>query len=119
MSGDTIGTVLVLAVMTAVFYGIFKAFKGVFGGRGKIAADGPLICPHCGTRGSPATHTRGSTGIELVLWLCFIIPGLIYSMWRLGSKQPVCPSCRQPGMLAVTTPRGRELVQQFTAAAHT
>lgn len=105
--------IIAAIVVVGFFYLIFKAFQGVFGGRGKIDAAGPMICPHCGTRGSAATATRGSTGVELILWLCFIIPGLIYSMWRLGSKQQVCPSCRQPGLISVNTPRGQQLLQQF------
>lgn len=110
----SVGTVIMFAATAAVIYGIYKAFAGVFGGRGKIDPNGPQICEHCGTRGVPAIATRGSTGLELVLWLCFIVPGLIYSMWRLGSKQKVCPSCRQPGLILVNTPRGRQLVQQFS-----
>lgn len=41
------------------------------------------ICSNCGTVGQPVVHTRGSFWIELVLWWFFIIPGLIYTEWRL------------------------------------
>ena len=38
------------------------------------------ICSHCGYTGTAKKVTKGSTLMELVLWLCFIIPGLLYSM---------------------------------------
>lgn len=61
-------------------------------------------CPHCGTWGKPKTVTRGSFFIELVLWLCFLVPGLIYSIWRLSSRQAVCPACKTPHMLPASSP---------------
>jgi proteolipid membrane potential modulator/LITAF-like zinc ribbon protein len=71
-----------------------------------------MICPACGTRTEPTTRTPGSIWIEIVLWLCFIIPGLIYSLWRLTSKEKVCPACGATGMIPVSTPRGQQLVDQ-------
>jgi hypothetical protein len=44
-----------------------------------------MICQDCGAQGTPKSHTRGSILIELVLWLLFIIPGLLYSLWRLST----------------------------------
>lgn len=61
-------------------------------------------CPRCGTVGFPQSDTPGSFMIELVLWLFFLLPGLIYSIWRLTSKSQVCPGCRQPGMIPVQSP---------------
>jgi hypothetical protein len=48
------------------------------------------FCPNCGTIGKPKKKTKGSFAIEVLLWLCFLIPGLIYSLWRMTSKVPVC-----------------------------
>jgi len=42
-------------------------------------------CMTCGVDGPPVSRTRGSMGIEILLWLCFIVPGLIYSLWHLPS----------------------------------
>jgi hypothetical protein len=113
MSTMTIATIGVLVLIVWIIY---KAFAGMFGGRGKADASGAMICPHCGTRGKPTTQTRGNLAIEIVLWLCFILPGLIYSLWRLSTRQPVCPVCHQPGMISVATPRGAALAQQFQHA---
>lgn len=103
---DSFGALfIIIIVIGAVFYGA-RYFGGPIG---EARADGPMICPACGTRGTPATATRGSTGIELVLWLCFLVPGLIYSLWRLSSRYKVCPACKQPGMIPVTSPLGKKL----------
>src|SRR5664279_3851097 len=83
------------------------------GGKGRVSATGGEICPACGVRGEPATRTRGSIWIEIILWLCLIVPGLIYSIWRLTTRQKVCPSCGNAGMIPVVSPRGQQLVQQF------
>lgn len=77
---------------------------------------GPFICAACGVQGRPKKHTRGSIWIEIVLWLCFIIPGLIYSIWRLTTKQTVCRSCGTAGMIPINTPRGKQLAAQYTRA---
>jgi len=52
------------------------------------------ICTNCGYEGKAKFKTKGSFLIEIVLWLLFIIPGLIYSLWRISaSKMMVCPGC--------------------------
>ncbi len=74
------------------------------------------ICTSCGFQGKAKMQTRGSFAMEIVLWLAFIIPGLIYSIWRLTSKKEVCPSCDQPTMIPRESPRGRQLVQEYNSA---
>lgn len=78
-----------------------------------MSATGGWVCPHCGTRGRPTTKTPGSILIEVVLWLCFIVPGVIYSLWRHAARVKVCRHCRQPGLVPCSTPRGQQLIQQF------
>jgi len=50
-------------------------------------------CPNCSYEGLGKFIIKGSFAIELVLWFIFIIPGLIYSVWRLSNKKWVCPQC--------------------------
>jgi hypothetical protein len=66
-----------------------------------------LYCPNCGTTAQPTRVTKGSMGIELVLWLFFLVPGLIYSIWRLSSRYDACPACKSGGMIPVDSPRAR------------
>lgn len=72
------------------------------------------ICTQCGTVGTPKTITPGSILVEIFLWLCFIVPGLIYSVWRLSARRPTCRTCGAiRSLVPLHSPRGREL-----AAAH-
>lgn len=71
-----------------------------------------MLCPSCGTKGKPRKKAKGSILIELVLWICFIIPGLIYSLWRMTSTQKVCPSCKQPGMIPLDSPIAQKILAQ-------
>lgn len=54
---------------------------------------GVLHCMTCGTDSVPKVKTDGSLVIEIILWLCFLVPGLIYSIWRSTTKAEVCYSC--------------------------
>ena len=75
---------------------------------------GKEICANCGHIGQARKVTRGSFLMELVLWLCFIVPGLIYSIWRMTSKQLACPQCHASAtMIPLDSPRGKKLQQDF------
>lgn len=102
-------------IVIGIFFLIYKAARGSIGNNGKISVTGSMICQNCGTRGEPNTVTRGSITMEVVLWICFIIPGLIYSVWRLTTRQPGCPSCGQASMIGVDTPKGRQLIENQSA----
>jgi hypothetical protein len=69
-----------------------------------------MVCTNCGYQGQPQWQTQGSFLIELVLWLFLILPGLIYSIWRLTSKQKVCPVCKNPTMIPALTPLGQKII---------
>lgn len=103
--------VLPAVVVLVIGYIIYRAFANIFGGRGKVATSGGFVCPSCGTRGEPKRCTKGSTLIEIILWLCLIVPGVIYSLWRVTSRESVCPACGST-MIPVNTPRGRQLTSQ-------
>jgi len=72
-----------------------------------------FICANCGYIGRPKKYTRGSFVIEVFLWLLFLLPGIIYSIWRLTTKVKVCPKCKAPNMIPENTPKGRELMARF------
>ena len=52
-----------------------------------------LVCTQCGYVGEPKGAIGGNGCIEVLLWFFFIIPGLIYSIWRSSSRYKVCPKC--------------------------
>lgn len=75
----------------------------------------PMVCTTCGHHGPTTQHTRGTILIELVLWLLFLVPGLIYSLWRLSTRRNVCTACGGATLVPADTPAGRKLLQDRPA----
>jgi hypothetical protein len=99
---------LPLAIVIGLVVIAVRAVMG-FGRAGR-----PLICTTCGTQTrSPKSHTKGSILIEIVLWFALIVPGLIYSLWRLTTRQRVCPACGSAALIPLDTPAGQKLLQQY------
>jgi hypothetical protein len=89
--------------------------KSLFAGSGEPKVP-KLICGNCGTASNHAVpFTPGSILIELVLWCCFLLPGLIYSLWRLSRRRDACPTCKSADMLLTKTPRGQRVMREFAA----
>lgn len=69
-----------------------------------------LICSACGHIGSSKTAVKGNILIEIVLWLCFIIPGIIYSLWRSSSRYKTCPKCGGTNLIPLDSPVGLKIL---------
>jgi len=63
-----------------------------------------LFCPACGTLAVPKQSRRGSIGVEIVLWLLLLVPGLIYSVWRLSGDTNACPACGARTLIPADSP---------------
>ncbi len=75
--------------------------------------DGEYVCTACGHIANPRRITKGSLLIEIALWFFLIIPGLIYSLWRLTSRHSACPVCGSSATIPIDTPKGRELLKIY------
>lgn len=53
-----------------------------------------MICPNanCGYRGEPKKEARGSTAVGCLLCLFFLLPGILYFIFK-GGYRYVCPKC--------------------------
>lgn len=71
-----------------------------------------MVCTQCGHVGLPTTVTRGHFAIELILWLCFLLPGIIYSVWRLATRHQACPICGNPHMLPRSAPMAQKFIRE-------
>lgn len=80
------------------------------------APAGDLFCMACGTVGRGRKHTKGSFGMEVLLWLLLIVPGIIYSFWRVSSRARVCGHCGAPNMIPVGSPVARAEMARLTAS---
>ena len=74
----------------------------------------PIICLQCGSVNDRAVKTmRGSFLLECLLWLFFILPGVIYSVWRLTTKAKVCPACSAREIVPLSSPGGQKLQREL------
>ncbi|MEY2656100.1 MAG: hypothetical protein RLZZ524_3128 [Pseudomonadota bacterium] len=97
-----IALLAVIAMTVGLFWGLFRMLKP--------APGAVMVCTTCGHCGPARTLTRGSLMIELVLWLAFLLPGLIYSIWRLSTRGLVCESCGATALVKPDSPVGRRML---------
>jgi hypothetical protein len=79
------------AVMIWVFFGAL--FVGLIY-LAKRSSTKKIICPNanCGYKGEAKKIARGSFIIGIILCLFFILPGLLYFIFK-GGYRYVCPKC--------------------------
>ena len=65
---------------------------------------GSYYCNSCGNHSASALM-KGSGWIELILYLFYIVPGVIYSIWRRSGEPNVCPVCRAPALVPASAAR--------------
>lgn len=70
-----------------------------------------MICSSCGSVGKPVKDTKGSCLVELILWCLMILPGLIYTVWRLTTTKDVCKQCKQPTLVPLNSPIGKKMLE--------
>ena len=71
-----------------------------------------LVCTVCGNVSPSKTITKGHFALEVVLWLCFLIPGFIYSVWRLTSRYEACSVCGNSKLLPNTAPMAQKFLKE-------
>jgi len=69
------------------------------------------ICRKCFHIGPRELNKKGKLSIEIILWLLFIIPGLIYSIWRRKGRWFACQACGTHHIVPLSSPLGREALK--------
>lgn len=59
-----------------------------------------MHCNSCG-KNTNAPLYKGTTWLEIILWILYIIPGLVYSIWRRSGGPTVCPFCKNETLIPV------------------
>lgn len=70
------------------------------------------LCIICGYVGQPRLETKGTFIMEVFLWLIFLLPGLIYSIWRITTRYDACPECAAANMIPTSSPVAQKLLQE-------
>jgi DNA-directed RNA polymerase subunit RPC12/RpoP len=71
-----------------------------------------FVCKNCGFKGARKKLVKGSILTEIFLWFFFLLPGIIYSVWRANSKKYVCPKCGAQDMIPADSPMGQKLLTE-------
>jgi len=71
-----------------------------------------FICSECHYIGKPRKKKRGSTGLEIFMWLIFPF-GLPYSFWRMLSKTSECRHCASNLLVPLDSPMGERLLSLY------
>lgn len=72
------------------------------------------FCPSCDSFTDGKKETRGHFAMEVLLWLCFLLPGFIYSIWRQTSKHMTCSHCGAGNLISFNSPKAKkELGQDY------
>lgn len=71
-------------------------------------------CPNCGNVGKGTV--RGSLAITLLLLCFFILPGIIYELWRESGGRRKCKVCGANGMIPADSPNAQKLMAQSKEA---
>jgi RNase P subunit RPR2 len=71
-----------------------------------------VICNRCESMTKPEKFTPGHILIEIALWLCFLLPGLLYSLWRFTNKRVVCTICGSHELIPLASPKGKRMLAQ-------
>lgn len=73
------------------------------------------LCTSCGYVGETKTIPKGNTDTEIILWFCFLIPGLIYSIWRFRSRHAICSICDQATIIPADSPQALQIIRENRA----
>lgn len=103
-SGSPIQFLCIAAVLLIIILG----FLFFFGGNKKDHSS--YVCSQCGST-TAERHTKGHFIIEVILYLFFCLPGVIYSLWRVFSRRWVCSQCKSDKLLPQGSVIGQKTYQ--------
>ena len=79
----------------------------------KIQKDSEIICKNCGEVSNAIIKTKGSIIIEIFLYLFYIIPGVLYTLYRVTNKYPICQHCESKEIILRNKRVGESLYKKL------
>ncbi|MGQ0641088.1 MAG: hypothetical protein ACT4P6_10015 [Gemmatimonadaceae bacterium] len=66
------------------------------------------MCTLCGHETvQPHRKMPGSGFVSLLLLVPFVLPGVVYQVWRMAMRRPVCPRCGSAALIPGDAPLAR------------
>lgn len=67
-----------------------------------------FLCTQCGAETSaPLKVPPGSAWVALALAVPFVLPGVVYTVWRYAMRRSVCPTCGHAQLIPGDAPLAR------------
>jgi len=70
------------------------------------------LCTTCGTVGPTRRMMKGSLVTEFGLWCFFLVPGLLYTIWRHSSVYYGCAKCGAATVIPLDSPVAKKLLPE-------
>ena len=68
-----------------------------------------IHCTNCSYEGKGKVFTEGNFAFELIMYCFFIIPGIIYTLWRTTfGRHLICPDCKSKNVIKLKVWRSRQ-----------
>lgn len=69
-----------------------------------------MICRNCETYAYPIYGPmKGSAVITVILLFFFVLPGIIYAIWRRTGRRPVCAQCGDSSLVPWSSAVGQRI----------
>ncbi len=78
-----------------------------------------MLCRTCGNVGTPRQTLKGHWLISFILLCLYVVPGLIYMIWRRTGIKPACTVCGSEQLVPPGSLGGQEhLATRLTQGTH-
>jgi hypothetical protein len=71
-------------------------------------------CLDCGFVGEQKQYIPGKLSMEVGLWLFFIVPGVIYSVWRRLASYQACAMCGNKRIVPTNSPAAQAALRSLS-----
>lgn len=71
------------------------------------------FCTVCHSTTRPKAKPMGNGAVEIILYLFFIVPGLIYTFYRVYSRRQVCRNCGSDRIVPPDSPIVAKITGSF------
>jgi hypothetical protein len=70
------------------------------------------LCKTCGAIEKPARVVPGSLILEIILWICFLLPGMLYTGYRISKKYWACLNCGSREIIPLDSPLAAQFIKE-------
>jgi hypothetical protein len=77
------------------------------------------ICKSCFAIATPNVKKKGSLTVEIFLWALFLVPGMIYTSWRLLKREKTCPVCSSASVISMNSAKGTKFLNEMYSNRNT